>query len=108
MRAKLLQSCLTLCDPMDYSPPGSSVHRDSPGKNTGVGCCAFLQGIFPTQGSNLCLSYLLLWQAGSLPLAPPGKQTVLLKIRSLKYIFFNNQPVTLAVNITCVEIETKL
>ena len=31
-------SCLTLCDPMDCSPPGSSVHRDSPGKNAGVGC----------------------------------------------------------------------
>ena len=31
------QSRLTLCDPMDYSPPGSSVHGDSPGKNTGVG-----------------------------------------------------------------------
>ena len=26
MHAKLLQSCPTLCDPMDYSPPGSSVH----------------------------------------------------------------------------------
>ena len=26
VHAKLLQSCLTLCDPMDYSPPGSSVH----------------------------------------------------------------------------------
>ena len=38
------QSCLTLCDPMDYSPPGSSVHGDSPGKNTGVGCHALLQG----------------------------------------------------------------
>ena len=32
------QSCLTLCDHMDCSPPGSSVHGDSPGKNTGVGC----------------------------------------------------------------------
>ena len=42
----------TLCDPMDCSPPGSSVHRDSPGKNTGVGCHALLQGIFPIQGSN--------------------------------------------------------
>ena len=47
-----LQSCLTLCNPMDCSPPGSSVHGDSPGKNTGVGCHALLQGIFPTQGSN--------------------------------------------------------
>ena len=32
--------------------PGSSVHGDSPGKNTGVGCHALLQGIFPTQESN--------------------------------------------------------
>ena len=46
------QSCPTLCDPMDCSPPGSSVHGDSPGKNTGVGCHALLQGIIPTQGSN--------------------------------------------------------
>ena len=40
MHAKLLRSCLTLCDPMDCSPPGSwspGVHGDSPGKNTGVG-----------------------------------------------------------------------
>ena len=35
---------------MDCSPPGSSVHGDSPGKNTGVVCHALLQGIFPTQG----------------------------------------------------------
>ena len=37
---------------MDYSPLGSSVHGDFPGKTTGVVCHAFLQGIFPTQGSN--------------------------------------------------------
>ena len=46
------QSRLTLCKSMDYSPTGSSVHGDSPGKNTRVGCHALLQGIFPTQGSN--------------------------------------------------------
>ena len=46
------QSCLTLCCPMDCSQPGSSVHGDFPGKNTGMGCHALLQGIFPTQGSN--------------------------------------------------------
>ena len=46
------QSCPTFCDPVDYSPPGSSVHGDSPGKNTGVGCYALLQGIFPSQGLN--------------------------------------------------------
>ena len=37
---------------MDCSPPGSFVHGGSPGKNTGVGCLALLQGIFPTQGLN--------------------------------------------------------
>ena len=46
------QSCPTICDAMDSSPPGSSVHGDSPGKNTGVGGHAFLQGIFTAQGSN--------------------------------------------------------
>ena len=56
------QSCPTLCDPTDYSPPGSSVHGDSPGKNTGVGCHALLQGIFPAQGSN--------------PGLPPCRQTL--------------------------------
>ena len=41
------QSCLTLCDPMDCSPPGSSVFGDSPGKNTGVGCHALLHKKYP-------------------------------------------------------------
>ena len=45
-------SCPTLRDPMDCSLPGSSVHGDSLGKNTGVSCLAFLQGIFPTQRLN--------------------------------------------------------
>ena len=46
------QSCPTVCDPMDFSLPGSSVHGDSPGKNIGVGCHALLEGIFPIQGSH--------------------------------------------------------
>ena len=50
--AKSLQSCPTLCDPMDCSPPGPSVHGDSPDKNTGVGCHALLQGFFLTQELN--------------------------------------------------------
>ena len=37
-----VQSCLTLDDPTDCSLPGSSIHEDSPGKNTGVGCHALL------------------------------------------------------------------
>ena len=61
--------CLTLWDLMDCSPPGSSVNGISPGKNTRVGCHAFLQGIFLTQGLNLNLLRPLHWQAGSLPLA---------------------------------------
>ena len=40
----------TLCESMDCSPPDSSVHGDSPGKNAGVGCHALLQGIFLIQG----------------------------------------------------------
>ena len=46
------QSCLTLCNLMDCSLPGSSVLGDSPGKNTGVCCHSLLQRIFLTQGSN--------------------------------------------------------
>ena len=42
---------------------------DFPGKNIGVGCHLLLQGIFLTQGLNLCLLH---WQADSLP-EPPGK-----------------------------------
>ena len=52
---------------MDCSPPGSSVHGVSPGKNTGEGYHFLLQGIFPTQGSNPGLPH-----AGRLPSEPPG------------------------------------
>ena len=55
MLCLVTQSCPTLCSPMDCSLIGSSVHGDSPGKNTGVGCHALLQGIFPTQALNLSL-----------------------------------------------------
>ena len=66
------QSCLTLCNPMDCGPPCSSVHEIFPGKNIGVGYHSLLQGIFLTQGSNPCLSWILHWQEESLPLPPPG------------------------------------
>ena len=46
--------CLTLCDPMDCSPPGSSPWN-SPGKNIGVGCHFLFQGVFLTQELNLGL-----------------------------------------------------
>ena len=47
-----VQSCPTLCNPMDCSPPGSSSPWYFPGRNTEVGCHFFLKGIFLTQGSN--------------------------------------------------------
>ena len=43
------QSCLTLCNPLDCSLPGSSTHGTFSGKNTAVGCHFLLQGIFPTR-----------------------------------------------------------
>ena len=50
------QSCLTLCHPMDHSPPTWLLCPCSlPCKNTEVGCHSLLQGIFLTQGSNPCL-----------------------------------------------------
>ena len=72
LHAKLLQSCPTLCNPMDCSPPGSSVHVIFPGKNTGVHFYDLLQGIFLTQELNPHILCLLHWQVGSLPLAPPA------------------------------------
>ena len=47
-----------------------------PGKNTGVGCHLLLQRVFLAQGLNPCFLLLLHWQAGSLPLVPPGKPVI--------------------------------
>ena len=64
-----IQLCVTLQTRAHQAP----LSMGFPGKNTGVGYHALLQGIFPTQGLNLCLLSLLNWQEGSLPLGPPGK-----------------------------------
>ena len=66
-----IQSCPTLCGPMDCNLPGSSVHRIFPSKNTVVGCHFLLQGIFLIQGLNSNLLCLLHWQASTFLLAPP-------------------------------------
>ena len=64
----------TLCDPMDYSPPDSSVHGVLQARTLEwEGCHFLLQGIFLTQGWNPHLLCFLNWQADSLPLVPPGK-----------------------------------
>jgi len=70
MHVKLLQSCLTLCGPMDHSPPGSSVH--------GILQERILEWVAMTSSRRSSqpsprLLHFLHWQAGSLPLAPPGK-----------------------------------
>ena len=70
MRVKPFQLHLTFWDPTE--PARLLWPWDSPGKNTGVGCYAPLQGIFSTQGLNPHLLCLLHWQAGSLPQAPLG------------------------------------
>ena len=54
---------------MDCSPPGSSVHGTLQARIPS-------RGIFSTQGLNSRLLYLLRWQAGSLPLVPPGKSNI--------------------------------
>ena len=45
--SEIAQVCPTLCNPMDYSLPGSSVHEIFPGKNTGLGCHFLLHYINP-------------------------------------------------------------
>ena len=67
----IAQSCLTLCYLLECSPPGKCPW-DSPGKNTGVGCQAVLQGVFPSQGWN---PYPMspAWQVDCLPTEPLGE-----------------------------------
>ena len=74
------QMCPTHCNPIDCSPPGSSIHGDSPGKNTGVGSLSLLQGIFPTQGLNpgLPYSWWILYQ-----LSQPGKSGVCIPVSAV-------------------------
>ena len=70
--------CLTLSNPVDYSPPGFFLCPwNFPGKNTRVGCHFPLLRIFPTQGSNLCLLHQ---QADSLPLRDQGSPLMKLSI----------------------------
>ena len=69
------QFCLTICDTMDYSLPGSSVH--------GILQARILKGVaisysreFLTQRLNLCLLHLLHWQVDSLPLSHLGSSNI--------------------------------
>ena len=62
----VVKSWPTLCDPMEYSPPGSSCLWDFPGKNTGVGCHFLFQGIFLTRR--------VVWWAQNIFLCPVSMQ----------------------------------
>ena len=57
----IAQSCLNLCDPMDYSLPISYVQEGSLGKSTEVGCQALLQVILPTQVSWIAGKFFTIW-----------------------------------------------
>ena len=71
--AQLLSHVQLFLTPWTVARKAPLSMRHSPGKNTGVGYHALLQEIFPTKGWNPGLLCFLHWQAGSLPLVPPGK-----------------------------------
>ena len=70
------QSCLILCDTMDCSPPGSSIHGIFQARVLEWVAISYSRGLFPTHGSNL---HLLHWQADSLPLRHSGSPKALPK-----------------------------
>ena len=79
--AKSIQSYLTLCDPVDCSLPASFVHEFSKQEHwSGLPFPPPGDLPDPRVGLNSCLLHLLHWQAGSLPLAPPGKPFRLLAV----------------------------
>ena len=87
MCVKLLQSCLTLCDPMDCSLPGSPVHGLLQARILEWVATRSSRGIFPTQGLYPCLLGLLHWQADSLPLVSPQKLVVVVQALSRVRLF---------------------
>ena len=66
----ITQLCLTVCYPMDCSPPGSSVHGNFQTQNTEVGCHTLLQGDLSNPGIK---PESPAFQGDSLPSEPPGK-----------------------------------
>ena len=92
----VIQSCLTLCNTMDCSLPGSSVHGDSPGKNARVGCHALLQGTFPTQGLNPGLPHCrwILYNKSLLMKVKEESEKVSLKVNIQKTKIMASGPIT--------------
>ena len=75
--AQSLQPCPTLCDPMDCSPPSSSVHGILQARILVWVAVPYSRGSSPNQGSNPPTLCLLYWQMGSLPQAAPAKPRIL-------------------------------
>ena len=73
VHAESIQSCPTLCNPVDCSPPGSPVHGVLEARVLMWVAVPFSRGSSLTQGLNPYLLCLLYWQEGFLPLAPPEK-----------------------------------
>ena len=73
MCVPLLQSCPTVCNPMDLCPPDSSVYEILQARIVEWVAMSSSSGIFLTQGSNPPLFCLLHWQVVSLPVVLPGK-----------------------------------
>ena len=91
MLCLVIQSCLTLCDSMDCSPLGFSVHGDSSGKDTRVHCHALLQGVFPKPGTE---PRSPAFQADSLSPEPPGKPLMWYIIWQMYYCTPFEKPLT--------------
>ena len=99
LHAKLLQSHLTLCNPMDCKPTRLLCPWDAPGRNTGEGCHALLRGIVPNQGSNPWVLCLLHWQVSSLPqefFTWEALDSVLSSVQSLSHVWLFASPWTAA------------
>ena len=97
VRAKSLQLCLTLCNPMDYSPPGSSVPGILLARILEWVAMLSSRGIFSIQGLNLCLLYLLHWQVGSLPPVPLSIQIPVPNPRPSKSDFFESKDLRICI-----------
>ena len=83
------QLCLILCNPINYSPPASSVHGIFLARILGWVAMPSSR-VFPTQGLNPGLLCLLHWQADSLPLTLPGKlfNTMIINLHSILFFYF--------------------
>ena len=86
VHTKSLQSYPTFCDPMDCNLSGSSVHGILLARILESVAMPSSRGVFPTQGSNQCLLYLLHWQAGSLSQAPSGKPHLHINLKILAFV----------------------